>query len=152
MGWSAQPPAQQPQQQWGWQPQPRIPDNGTAVAGFVLSMVAGGLLLFTGGLSSIVSIACAGAGIYYSLKGRRRVDRGETPMHRSLAQAGFIIGIVSVVVSILATLAWVAFIIWYATDEDFREDFDDEFDESNGFETSIRLGGLALRALVAFLT
>ena len=83
---ASQPPAgwQQPQPQWGWQPQPTVPDNGPAVAGFVLSLTAIGLLVLSAGLSSIVSVGCAGFGIFYSLAGRRRVDRGETPKHRGL--------------------------------------------------------------------
>ena len=57
-------------------------------------VVAGSLLLFSGGLSSIVSIGCAIVGIIYSRKGKQKVDAGETRKNRGLAQAGFIIGIV----------------------------------------------------------
>ena len=125
LGWGQQQPPQ-PQQQWAWQPQPRIPDNGAAMAGFVLSMVAAGLIIISAGLSSIVSIVCAGLGIYYSRQGKQRVERGETPKHESLAKAGFIAGIVTLVVSIVATLAWIAVFVLYATNEDFRDDIDGE--------------------------
>ena len=101
-----QPPGYQQPPPWGYA-QPREPDNGPAVAGFVLSLVAGGLLLFSGGLSSIVSVGCAIAGIIYSRKGKQKVDAGETAKNRWLAQAGFIIGIVSLVLSLLATAFWV---------------------------------------------
>ncbi len=141
---------QPPQQQWAWQPaQPPVPDNGPAVTGFVLSMVAAGLLLVSVGLSSIVSIVCAGLGIFYSRRGRERVDRGETPKHRGLAQAGFISGIITLVLSLLATAFWVLIVVFYATDDEFRQDFDDDLE---GTETSLRTAGLCIRSAVALLT
>ena len=94
-----------PQPQWGY-PQQAVPDNGPAVAGFVLSLVSGSLLIISGGFSTIISIACAIVGIVYSRKGKKKVDAGETPKHRGLAQAGVIIGWVSLVLSVLATIAW----------------------------------------------
>lgn len=131
LGWGRQPPQPQPQPQWAWQPsQPPVPDNGVAVTGFVLSLVAAGLLLISFGLSSIVSIVCAGLGTFYSRKGKQRVERGETPKHAGLAQAGFITGIVTLVLALLATVAWVLIIVLYATNEDFRRDFEDDFESA----------------------
>ena len=109
-----------------------MPDNGPAVTGFVLSLVAAGLLLISVGLSSIVSVVCSGLGIFYSNKGRQRVDRGETPKHRGLAQAGFITGIVTLVLSLVATAFWVLILVLYATDDEFRRDFEDEIEGSGG--------------------
>lgn len=103
---------------WGYAQQ-RVPDNGPAVAGFVFSLVAGGLLIISGGISSIISIACAIVGIVYSRKGKRKVDAGETPKHRGLAQAGFIIGWISLGLSLLATIAWTLILIFAITDENF---------------------------------
>jgi hypothetical protein len=102
---------------WGY-PQPPVPDNGQAVAGFVLSLVSVGLLVISAGLSSIVSIGCAIAGIVCSRNGRRKVDVGETPKHRGLAQAGFIIGWVSLALAVLATIAWIVLIVVGVTAED----------------------------------
>ena len=76
-----------PPQQWGY-PQQSVPDNGQAVAGFVLSLVALGLLVISAGLSTIISIGCAIAGIVCSRNGKKKVEAGETPKHRGLAQAG----------------------------------------------------------------
>jgi len=153
---SWQPPAQaggQPQgwqqapQQWGYQqPQPHVPDNGQAVAGFTLSVVSGTLILISGGLSSLVSVICAGLGIFYSRRGRSRVDRGETPKNRGLAQAGFIVGIVSLVLAILATAVWTAVLVAYITDEDFRRDFEPD-NQFNGTEAMIRIGAATARGL-----
>ena len=113
------PPPGQPHPGWGYAPQPQVPDNGQAVAGFILSLVSVGLLVISAGLSSIVSIGCAIAGIVCSRNGKRKVDAGETPKHRSLAQAGFIIGWVGLALSVLATLAWIAVIAFSSGDQDF---------------------------------
>jgi hypothetical protein len=73
----------------------------------VFSLIALGLLVMSLGLSTVVSLGCAIAGIVCSRNGKRRVDRGETPKHRGLAQAGFVIGWVSLGLSILAIVAWI---------------------------------------------
>ena len=73
----------------------------------MFSLVSLGLLVISAGLSTIVSLGCAIAGIICSRNGKRKVDAGETPKHRGLAQAGFIIGWVSLALSILATIAWI---------------------------------------------
>ena len=109
-GW-APPPGQQWQQApppWGY-PQQQVPDNSPAVAGFVLSLVSVTLLLFTAGLSSIVSVGCSIAAVVLGRKGVKKVDAGETPKNRGLAQAGFWIGVTGLVLSVLATLGWIAF-------------------------------------------
>jgi hypothetical protein len=105
-----------PQQPWAY-PQQAVPDNGQAVAGFVFSLVALGLLVISAGLSTIVSVGCAIVGIVCSRNGKRKVDAGETPKHRGLAQAGFIIGWVGLALSILATIAWILVIVLAATED-----------------------------------
>ena len=145
------PPPQQytwqpPPQQWWPQPQPwgyaPPPPNNPAVAGFVCSIVGAALLVMTFGFSSIVSIALAAVGTYLSRKGKRKVDRGETPRHRGLAQAGFVTGIVTLVLSLLATLVFILFIVVYATDEQFRDDFNDD---PNGTPSALMWVALAGR-------
>ena len=112
-----------PQPQWAY-PQQAVPDNGPAVAGFVFSLVSGGLLIISGGFSTVISIACAIVGIVYSRKGKKKVEAGETPKHRGLAQAGFIIGWVSLVLSVLATVAWTLVLAFAIADDDFNWDTD----------------------------
>ena len=68
--------------------------------------------------------ACAIVGIVCSRKGKKKVDAGETPKHRGLAQAGFIIGWVSLVLSILATVAWTLVLAFAIADDDFNWDTD----------------------------
>lgn len=159
--WQQQGYGWQPPTQSGWSapypyaPAPSEPDNGPAVAGFVLSMVGGGLLLFSFGMSSIVSVVCAALGIGYSRKGRRRVDAGETRKNRGLAQAGFIVGIVALVLSVIATVAWVLVLIAGLTDDDFFDDLERELEDSESVSAAVvalRLAslvvGLASRLLL----
>jgi hypothetical protein len=141
-GWQQQPPAWQQPPPWGYPPAAREPDNGPAIAGFVLSLVSGGLLIFSLGLSSIVSLACAVAGLIYSRKGKQRVDAGETSKNRSLAQAGYVISIVGLVLSVLATAFWVLILVLAIVDEDFQRDLEN----SNSVRASVRLTAAALRA------
>jgi hypothetical protein len=101
-----------------------VPDNGQAVVGFVLSLVAVGLLVISFGLSSIVSLGCAIAGVVCSRNGKRKVEAGLTPKHRGLAQAGFIIGWVGVGLAILATAGWIVAIAAGAFDSNSSSDPD----------------------------
>jgi hypothetical protein len=107
-GYQAPPPGWGHPPQWAWQPP--VPDNGQAVVGFVFSIVAVGLLVISFGLSSIVSVGCSITGIVCSRNGKRKVERGETPKHKGLAQAGYIVGWVGLVLSILATVGWILLI------------------------------------------
>ena len=147
-----QPSGPQPAQ---WSGTASEPDNGDAIAGVILSVSAAALLVLSVGASSIISVVCAALGIYYSRKGRARVDRGETPRHRGMAQTGFVTGLVTLVLSILMTIFWATLAILYATDEGFREDLKDELDEDEsppeGFETAIPLGLAAIRATALLL-
>jgi hypothetical protein len=77
-----------------------------------------GLLVISFGLSTIISLGLAIAGVICSRQGKRRVDAGETPKHRGLAQAGFVIGWVGVGLSILAIIGWAAAIILSAAEDE----------------------------------
>jgi hypothetical protein len=151
-GWQQPPPPgwqQPPPPGWGYPPQPAQPDNGPAVAGFVLALVSGGLLIVSFGLSTIISLGCAIFGLVYSRKGKRKVETGETTKNAGLANAGWIISIISLVLSILATLVYIALVIALATDEEFRDDFENEFDNSDSIRVSMRIAAAAGRLLLA---
>ena len=111
-----------------------MPDNGQAVAGFVFSLVGLGLLVISFGLSSIVSLGCSIAGVVCWRNGKRKVDAGETPKHRGLAQAGFIIGWVGIALSVLATAGWIVAIAAGAIDES-------SFERSGGLRDPLALLG-----------
>jgi hypothetical protein len=95
-----------------------VPDNGQAVTGFVFSLVGVGLLVISFGLSSIASVGCAITGIVCSRNGKRKVARGETPKHKGLAQAGYIVGWVGLALAILATVGWILIIALGGVDTD----------------------------------
>jgi len=138
------PPAQaaaapQQQQQWGYAPAASQPDNGPAVAGFVLSVVSAALLVISAGLSSVVSVGCSIAGIVLSRRGKRKVEAGETTRNAGLAQAGFIVGIVSLCLAALATLIWAAVLVGAIVSDEFRDDLEREFDNSDTIRAVLRL-------------
>jgi hypothetical protein len=143
------PPPPQPAPAYGWQqpPQPQ-PDNGPAVAGFVLSIVSVSLLVLSAGLSSLISLGCAIFGLVYSRKGKRKVESGETTKNAGLAQAGFIVGIVSVCLSALATAFWVAVVVAAVNDEEFRDDIEREFDNSESIRAGLQVAAAVGRLLV----
>jgi hypothetical protein len=124
------------------------PGNGDAVAGFVCSVVGGSLLIVSAGLSSLVSLILAIVGIVYSRRGKRNVQEGRTPQHSDLASAGFIVGIVSTALSVLAILFWGALIVIGLTEPDWIDDEqDDPFDDEFQFQTAVRLAAHAVRLL-----
>jgi hypothetical protein len=152
-GWQPPPPGYgygPPPPGYGYYAQrPKEPDNGAAIGGFVTSLVAGALLLLTGGLAGPISLIAAPFGIHYSRKGRRAVDEGKTHKHRSLAQAGFVVGIVTAILSVLAIAAWVALIVVAANDDGFDGDFDND---GGGFDsTRVRAALTAARGAAALL-
>jgi hypothetical protein len=141
-GWQQPPPG------WGYPPPvPAQPDNTAAVTGFVLSLVSAGLLFLSGGLSSIISVGCSIAAIVLSRKGKAKVERGETQKHHGLAQAGFIIGIVGLVLAVLATVIWALVIVALITDDEFRRDFQNDFDNSNSITALLGVAAAGARAL-----
>jgi hypothetical protein len=145
-GWQQQAPGY-----YGWAPPPPPqPDNGPAVAGFVLSMVAAGLWLFSAGLSSVVSIVCAVLGVIYSRRGKQKVEAGETQKHKDLAQVGFIMGWIMVGLAALSTIAWILIFVLAATSESFNDNMQQELDDS---QTSggLRVGLAAVRVGVLLL-
>ncbi len=111
----------------------------------MLSLVAGGLLVITAGLSSIVSVGCGVAGMIYSRKGKRKIEAGETTKSGGLAQAGFIISIISLVLASLATAFWVLVLVLAAVDEDFQRDIENEFDDSQSIRAYLQVTGISVR-------
>jgi hypothetical protein len=159
-GYQPPPPGYPPPPPPGWQPPPPAPgygyayyppappqpENGSAVAGFVVSIVAGALLLLSGGLAAPVSLIAAPFGIYYSRKGKRAVDEGKTPKHRGLAQAGFIVGIVTVVLSVVAIAFWT-----FAFIEAAKDDSGGGLDGGGGFDSTRVRAALAAARFAALL-
>ena len=129
------PPPEYPQQPppGYWRPQP---PNNDAVAGFTCAIIGVSLLFFTGGLSTIISLALGIVAIPYSRKGKRNVEQGRTPKHKSLASAGYVIGIVTVVLSIIAIVIWI--LIFTTVEIDWQEFDDRDGDPFEDDEFSLR--------------
>jgi hypothetical protein len=134
----------QAQQQWSYATPPPQADNGPAVAGFVLSIVSVALLFLSAGLSSLISLGCSIVALVYSRKGKQKVEAGETTRNAGLAQAGFVIGIVSLCLAALATLIWTAVLIAAISNEEFRDDLEREFDNSQTIRAFLRIALLLL--------
>jgi hypothetical protein len=100
------PQQQQPPGYWQQQAPPGQPSNTDAVAGFTCGIIGVSLIFFTGGLSTVVSAILGIVGVVLSRQGKQNVEEGRTPKHGSLAGAGFVIGIVTIVLSVIATIAW----------------------------------------------
>ena len=133
-----------------WQPQqappPPQPPNNDAVAGFTCGIIGASLLFFTGGLSTIVSLTLGIVAIPYARKGKRNVAEGRTLKHKDLANAGYVIGIITVVLSVLATITWV--LIFALVDWDEIEDSDDDpFDGNFQSAVLLRTAAAAVRLL-----
>lgn len=120
-------------------PNPAGPDNGPAVLGFSLSLSSLGLLLISAGLSTLLSVGLAVPGMLQSRKGTRRVQEGVTTRSAGLANAGWILGIIALVLSALATIFWIVIAIVVATDEDARRQFEDELDRQRNSSLSALL-------------
>jgi hypothetical protein len=104
------PPGQQP----GWyQPRPPQANNDMAVVALCCSLGSIGLLIvgapFTFGFSLLVSGPLAIGGLVCGVIARQKADRGEAG-GRSMAQAAFILGIVSLVLHVVAVIVGVALI------------------------------------------
>ena len=148
-----QPPPEYPQPQQQpppgyWQPpqqnQPPPPPNNDAVAGFTCALIGASLLFLTAGLSTIISLVLGIIAIPYSRKGKRNVAEGRTPKHKDLANAGYVIGIVTIVLSVLATIAWTlifALVDWDELEDDGNDPFDGQFDSA----VLIRVAAAAVR-------
>ena len=133
------PPAPPPTQYWyyrdphdyyvaGQDDQPRYlhreeRDNPAAITGFSFGISALGLFLVSGGIAFLATIPCSIVGIVVGRRGVRAVDEGRATRHRRYAKAGFVTGIVTLVLSVVWALIFIAAAI-----------FPDEFqDQDDGF-------------------
>ena len=111
------PPAQ-------YQPRPPEANQDLAVAALCMSLGSVGVLIvgapFTFGFSMLLSGPLAIAGLICGLLARQKADRGEAS-GRSMAQAAFVLGIVSLVLHVVAVIIGVALI---ALIIDSLQDFD----------------------------
>jgi hypothetical protein len=86
----------------------KAPGNGAAIWSLVLGIA--GLVTFVFpagfGLVFVFNLPASVAAWVLGVRGKRRVDRGETHEHRARAHAGMVLGIVGVVIGVLAIVGW----------------------------------------------
>jgi FHA domain len=99
-------------------PHPQQESNLPALAAVFLGPLSILLVLFSSGAAFLVSLPCAIAAIVLGSVGMRKVDRGETESFRGLAHLGRITGIIGVVLSTLALIAFVLVAALLDTTED----------------------------------
>ncbi|MET7476812.1 hypothetical protein ABZT17_20895 [Streptomyces sp. NPDC005648] len=97
-------------QGYGW-PGMQVPQNGLGTSAMILGILSCCLFCIYG----IVSLVLGVLAVVLGVKGKRRADRGEAT-NRGQAQAGFITGIVGIVLGI-ATIALIVFAIVVASNE-----------------------------------
>lgn len=105
-------------QGYGWPGMQPPPQNGLGTSAMILGILSCCLFCLYG----IVSLILGVLAVILGIKGKRRADRGEAT-NRGQAQAGFVTGIVGIVLGI-ATIALIVFAI-VATVNDERNNVDD---------------------------
>lgn len=134
---------QQPQQPYPYyQPQPAVPGNAPAIWSLVLGICSIGGVVFFLGIIFPITLGMGIPAIFLGRNGMRKVDHGETPQHRGIAQAGFITGIIGTVLSALAGLFWILVFIGVASSDSSSND--NLFDET--LAPAVRLAAAAVRA------
>ena len=115
-------------------------ENPQAITGFSFGICALGLFVLSGGLAFLASIPCSIVGMVFGARGKRAVDEGRATQHRRYAQAGFVSGLVSL---ILAAFTAVSVILAAL--------FPGEFEESDSELTALPFVGAVVQ-LVRFVT
>ncbi|MGW5045956.1 DUF4190 domain-containing protein [Streptomyces griseoluteus] len=115
-----QPPA------YGWPGAPMgpAPQNNAGTAALVLGILS--IVLFC--LYGVVSLILGVIAVILGVQGRRRADRGEAT-NRGQAQAGFVLGIIGIIVGVATLALFIGILVFAAHKEDSRQD-DDPFGSS----------------------
>ncbi|MGW2467525.1 DUF4190 domain-containing protein [Streptomyces bauhiniae] len=125
-----QPPA------YGWgAPMAPAPQNNAGTAALVLGILS--IVLFC--LYGVASLILGIIAVILGVQGRRRADRGEAT-NRGQAQAGFVLGIIGIIVGIAMLALFIGIIVFAANKEDSRQD-DDPFGSS--YNSAPQLPGTA---------
>ena len=85
--------------------------NYEAVAAITCGVAGAGLLYFSSGLSSLVSLILGIFAVVYARRARRNVEEGRTAKHGDMATAAGIAGWITVALSAIATAVWALIVI-----------------------------------------
>jgi hypothetical protein len=80
--------------------------NNEAVASIACGLTGFGLLIWTNGISTVVSLILGVFGVVFARNARRNVEEGRTSKHGDLAGGARIAGWITVGCSIAATIVW----------------------------------------------
>lgn len=80
--------------------------NNDAVAAIACALSGAGVLIWTNGLSSVVSLILGGFGVYFAGQARRNVEQGRTSKHADLASGARVAAWITVGLSTVATVVW----------------------------------------------
>jgi hypothetical protein len=92
--------------------------NGLALTAVILGAIGIGLTLITAGLGFLFSLPCSVGAWVCGAQARTRYDLGETSTGRGQAQAGYILGVLGVVIGVVAAVGW---IVWVANGGDLEQ-------------------------------
>lgn len=86
--------------------QPDERPNNDAVASIACGLTGFGLLIWTNGISTVISLILGVFSVVFARNARRNVEEGRTSKHGDLAGAARIAGWITVGCSIAATVVW----------------------------------------------
>jgi hypothetical protein len=92
--------------------------NGLALTAVILGTIGIGLILVTAGLGFLFSLPCSVGAWICGAQARTRYDLGETSTGRGQAQAGYVLGVIGVVIGVVAAVGW---IVWLASGGDLEQ-------------------------------
>jgi hypothetical protein len=98
--------------------------NGLALTSLILGIVGVALLVFSLGIAFVFTLPCSIGAWITGAQARNRIALGETGAGRGQAQAGYILGILGVVLGVLAAVGWIALIASGVDLEELRRDIE----------------------------
>jgi hypothetical protein len=82
--------------------------NGLALTALILGIIGVSLLVLSLGVLFIVTLPCSIGAWICAAQARARIAVGESSTGQGQAQAGFILGILGVVLGVMAMIGWIA--------------------------------------------
>jgi hypothetical protein len=98
--------------------------NGLALTALILGIIGVTVLLLTLGLGFLFTLPCSIAAWICAAQARARIAVGETTAGRGHAQAGYILGVLGVVLGVMAMIGWIAAIASGLDLEELRDDIE----------------------------
>jgi hypothetical protein len=98
--------------------------NGLALTALILGIIGVTVLLLTLGLGFLFTLPCSIAAWICAAQARARIAVGETTAGRGHAQAGYILGVLGVVLGVMAMVGWIAAIASGLDLEELRDDIE----------------------------